>query len=340
MNHRSGGPRSFNTVKRSNREERQRRRGQCAKTLLGIFIVSFLLVLSVITLLVCNLAVGIYNRRQAQSGEGDPNLSTPNLPGITYQMSTQKNDLVYAGELAVVNGSHEYLFPQRDADQLKDLSSYRKLVDGKEPYQIKNGTTARLQATAAAKLNALLTEYYGQTDTTLVVFDTYRTKAEQESYSVRPGFSEHHTGLLVSLSQSHGGYTLDLTAHARLFEICHRYGFIQRYPDAKSKLTGVSGYGECLRYVGVAHATYIAQNNLCLEEYVELLRKNHVSATGTDGKHLLVDTDGDGTANYAVYYVPKSTTGDLTAVPIPNGIEYTVSGDNIGGFIVTVTLNP
>ena len=154
------------------------------------------------------------------------------------------------------------------------------------------------------------------------------------------GYSEHHTGLLVSLSESHSSYNLRLEDHSLLFEMCHEYGFIQRYPAGKSTLTGVSNYGECLRYVGVAHATYIYQNGLCLEEYVELIRKNHVSATGTDGKHLLIDTDQDGTANYAVYYVPKNDSSDLTSIPVPNGIESTVSGDNIGGFIVTVTLNP
>ena len=338
MNHRSGGPRSFNTVKRSNRDERARRRGQCAKTLLAIFIVSFLLVLSVITLLVCNLAVGIYNRRQAQSGEDGPNLNTPNLPGITYQMSTQKNDSVHAGEMIVVNGNYEYLFPQKDADQLQKLSAYRKTVNGEMPYEIKNEETARLQKTAAEKLNELLTAYYKQTGVKLTVDHTYRTKEQQSaSGSAKVGHSEHHTGLVFSVLETTDAGDLD-----KLFEICHRYGFVQRYPEIKEKIdwTGVSNYGECLRYVGVAHATYMAQNDLCLEEYVGLLKKNHVSATGTDGKHLPIDTDGDGTANYAVYYVPKGATGDLTAVPIPNGIEYTVSGDNIGGFIVTVTLNP
>ena len=125
-----------------------------------------------------------------------------------------------------------------------------------------------------------------------------------------------------------------------LLEMGVRYGFVQRYPASKTGLTGISGYEECLRYVGVAHAAYMTKNNLCLEEYVELIRKNHVSAEGTDGKHLLVDTDGDGTANYAVYYVPKNESSDLTTIPVPVGVPYAVSGDNVGGFIVTVTLNP
>ena len=52
----------------------------------------------------------------------------------------------------------------------------------------------------------------------------------------------------------------------------HKYGFVMRYPDAKSDITGVSGYESAYRYVGVAHATYMYNNNLCLEEYVSYLK--------------------------------------------------------------------
>jgi D-alanyl-D-alanine carboxypeptidase len=158
-------------------------------------------------------------------------------------------------------------------------------------------------------------------------------------YVAVPGHSEHHTGLVASLSLSKTGLNLKMSERPELLEMCHRYGFIQRYPEDKADRTDVGNYGECLRYVGVAHAAYMAQNNLCMEEYVELLKKNHVSTEGSDGKHLAVDTNGDGTADYAVYYVPKNQSTDLTTVYVPKGMEYTVSGDNMGGFIVTVTLH-
>ena len=91
--------------------------------------------------------------------------------------------------------------------------------------------------------------------------------------------------------------------------------------------------------MGIPHATYIEQNGLCLEEYVALLKNNHSTTNGTNVKMLSVDTDGNGQANYGVYYVPAQTAGDITAVPVPKDHAYTISGDNIGGFIVTVTLN-
>ena len=335
MNYRSGGPRSFNTIKRSHREERARRRVLCAKTLAAIMVVFLLLTLTALILLVCNVAVDLQNRRGNAGG------NEPEIPTLIYAPITLPTSSCLEGEMVVVNGNYAYAFHQNDADKLVPLSEYSRLVDGKNAYEIKTDKTQRLQRSAAESLNALLTAYYRKTGVSLVVYDTYRTTDEQTkiSSSVAAGYSEHHTGLVFSLSLSKNSLNMEMSEYADFLEMCHLYGFIQRYPEGKSKLTGVSNYGECLRYVGVAHATYMAENGLCLEEYVDLLRKNHTSTKGTDGKHLAVDTNGDGTADYAVYYVPKNGSADLTTVYIPDGMSYTVSGDNMGGFIVTVTLN-
>jgi len=337
MNHRSGGPRSFNTIKRSHREERSKRRVRCAKTLVAMMVVFLLLTLTAFILLVCNVAVGIHNRRAAEEN------NDPAVPQLVYEPITVASSSYREGETVVVNGSLAYAFPTRDADRLVSLIDYRKTVDGKNPYEIKTDKTQRLQKSAAENLDALLTAYYNKTNVALVVYDTYRTPDEQskigQSSGVDAGYSEHHTGLVVSLSQSKTTLNMNMSEHTDFLEMCHRYGFIQRYPEGKSKLTGVTNYGECLRYVGVAHATYMYQNGLCLEEYVDLIRKNHVSLKGSDGKHLAVDTNGDGAADYAVYYVPKSESADLTTVYVPGGMKYAVSGDNMGGFLVTVTLS-
>ncbi len=333
MNYRTGGPRSFNTIKRSHREERKRRRMLCAKTLVAMMVVFLLLTLTALILLVCNVAVEIQNRRAPEAG------NEPEIPALTYLPVTVPTDSYLEGEAVIVNGNYGYTFPKNDTDKLVPLADLRRLVDGKNPYEINTVKTQLLQRGAAESLNEFLTAYYKKTGVALVVYDTYRTKDEQAKIgSVPAGYSEHHTGLVVSLSLSKNSLTLDMGEYPDFLAMCHQYGFIQRYPDGKSALTGVGNYGECLRYVGVAHATYMAQNGLCLEEYTELLRKNHVSTQGSDGKHLGVDTNGDGVADYAVYYVPKNSSADLTTVYIPKGMEYTVSGDNVGGFIVTVTL--
>ena len=80
------------------------------------------------------------------------------------------------------------------------------------------------------------------------------------------------------------------------------------------------------RYVGVEHATYIYDNNICLDEYLELLREGH------GFNNPLTLTAGD--KEYQVYYVKYS--GNPTQIPVLKDSNYSISGDNMNGFIVTV----
>lgn len=334
MNNRTGGPRSFNTVKRSNREDRLRRRRQGRMTLLAMCVVVLLLAITGLVFLICHVAIAL----QKPPAPVDPDQPDGNTSGILWQMESRQYSDIYTGELIVVNLSHEFHFPA--SEQLEEITSRRETVDGKVSYIVRNvNEPPKMKSAASVSLNRMLAQYYSISGSQLVVYDAYRTLQQQ---SKNPGKSEHHTGLLAALSDSTSSPSkLDLSRHSWLLENCDLYGFIQRYPASKSGITGIGyDYSEAFRYVGIPHATYITANNLCLEEYVELLKNNHTSQNGTDGKRLAVDTNKDGKADYEIYYVPANPgAGVLTTVPVPQNFEYTVSGDNIGGFIVTVNLN-
>ena len=53
-----------------------------------------------------------------------------------------------------------------------------------------------------------------------------------------------------------------------LEENCADYGFIQRFPQDKSQITGMNGVENLFRYVGHKAAEYLSSQNLCLEEYL------------------------------------------------------------------------
>ena len=74
----------------------------------------------------------------------------------------------------------------------------------------------------------------------------------------------------------------------------------------------------------------MTQNNLCLEEYAEA-----VKAYTPDTQPLSI-TVGD--AEYAVFYVKANESG-TTDVAIPSCQSYTISGNNMDGFIVTCQLS-
>jgi D-alanyl-D-alanine carboxypeptidase len=106
-----------------------------------------------------------------------------------------------------------------------------------------------------------------------------------------------------------------------------------RYDSSKVTLTGIANEPYHLRYVGVPHAVYMTENNLCLEEYLELLRTSHKYEDTP-----LEITAGD--KDYLVYYVAANTAegSNFTSIPVPPASEgtYTISGDNMNGFVVTV----
>lgn len=88
-----------------------------------------------------------------------------------------------------------------------------------------------------------------------------------DTYSARPGHSEHQTGLaldLNSLSNSAFVYTKE---YKWLKDNAHKYGFILRYPSDKVHITGYMFESWHYRYVGNEVATYIYENKITFEEY-------------------------------------------------------------------------
>lgn len=91
-------------------------------------------------------------------------------------------------------------------------------------------------------------------------------KAEADTYSARPGHSEHQSGLALDVNSVDGSFAYTPEA-AWIEENCYRYGFILRYPNGKSEKTGYIYEPWHIRYVGVEIATKIHNSGLCLEEY-------------------------------------------------------------------------
>ena len=106
-------------------------------------------------------------------------------------------------------------------------------------------------------------------------------KVEAAKWVAPPGTSEHHTGLAMDLvSSDYWSYYSDLEhdyekfdSFKWMYEHCAEFGFILRYPKDKQDITGITYEPWHYRYVGVEAATYIMENGLCLEEYLEIIEK-------------------------------------------------------------------
>jgi LAS superfamily LD-carboxypeptidase LdcB len=142
--------------------------------------------------------------------------------------------------------------------------------------------TPSLNANALAQFNKL-TQEAAKLGLSIKCSSGYRSYSDQEriynnyvaidgivkadTYSARPGHSEHQTGLAIDVNSI--DYTfLDTPECEWLAKNAHKFGFIIRYPKGKEAVTGYSYEPWHIRFLGVDTATAVYNSGLCLEEYL------------------------------------------------------------------------
>ena len=88
-----------------------------------------------------------------------------------------------------------------------------------------------------------------------------------ESWVAVPGTSEHELGIAVDINADTSLCTSD-ALYTWLADNAYKYGFIYRYPQDKTDITGVINEPWHYRYVGVEAAKEIYDQGVCLEEYL------------------------------------------------------------------------
>lgn len=99
----------------------------------------------------------------------------------------------------------------------------------------------------------------------------YSHKKAREAALLRvaePGTSEHQLGLAVDINQE-GTRSTAGQVYAWLEQHAWEYGFILRYPEEKSHITGITKEPWHYRYVGQPAAAEIYQRGITLEEYLD-----------------------------------------------------------------------
>lgn len=100
-----------------------------------------------------------------------------------------------------------------------------------------------------------------------------------KSYVAKPNHSEHQSGLAIDLTTSKDETdiiapefsTKDIGGDFMI--MMAKYGYILRYQKAKEAITHIKAEPWHFRYVGYPHSEIMQINNLCLEEYLEEIKK-------------------------------------------------------------------
>ena len=101
-------------------------------------------------------------------------------------------------------------------------------------------------------------------------------KEKADTYSARPGYSEHQTGLAIDLKNTAlSNVRLTDDNYNWLENNAYKYGFIIRFPKDKEFVTGYQFENWHIRYVGQDVAKIIYENKLTLEEYIDLYETNY-----------------------------------------------------------------
>ena len=95
-------------------------------------------------------------------------------------------------------------------------------------------------------------------------------KANAEKRIEPAGCSENGAGLSVDIVSASAGFS-STDEYKWLVNNAHKYGFVLRYPEDKTDITGIIYQPWHWRYVGIEVANEMKSNNLCLEEYLGVI---------------------------------------------------------------------
>ena len=130
----------------------------------------------------------------------------------------------------------------------------------------------KMQADATAKgLNIYIASGYRSYDYQVSLYNRYVAndgKTAADTYSSRPGNSEHQTGLCFDLNSIEDSF--QYTNEGKwINDNCYKYGFCIRFPKGKDAYTGYQYESWHLRYVGEELAEKLYNNGdwISLEEY-------------------------------------------------------------------------
>ncbi|MBR2603417.1 MAG: D-alanyl-D-alanine carboxypeptidase family protein [Bacilli bacterium] len=98
-------------------------------------------------------------------------------------------------------------------------------------------------------------------------------RAKADTYSARPGYSEHQSGLAADINNPSSSF--NGTKEAKwLKENCYKYGFIIRFPEGEEEYTGYKYESWHIRYVGKVISNKIHEaGDISLEHYYDIESK-------------------------------------------------------------------
>ena len=180
-------------------------------------------------------------------------------------------DMKKATNLNSINilvNKHNYLTEDYVPENLENINSSYALSNMKMVSEAKNAFENLSKDASKQNLKVIAMSTYRSYEYQVDLYNRY-VKEAADTYSGRPGNSEHQTGLAVDVYNVKESYTnFEKTKEYNwMQDNAYKYGFILRFPKDKENETGYEFESWHYRYVGLEAAKYIKEHNISFEEY-------------------------------------------------------------------------
>lgn len=275
-------------------------------TLYVIAVTATLLALTLAFLLVAGTITAIISIPPKEPE--DPVAVIKNLKSAELEES-----LIHEGYLLLFDDEHPYIGNNKTV-LMRDIDR-PQTVGGTNAYTIGGMTTLGGTTEAINAFNKMIEAFYKSSkDDNIYVSNAHNKDlgSKQDGvYVSGAAFELKYFSAAEDEDWSKKDYIYGVPKYNWIYNNAYRYGFISVTPGSS-----------VFRYVGVVHSTAMKNQRLDLESYLESLR-----STSPDSP-LTVNISG---TVYGVYFLDKNGEHKL-----PTTQEYTISGNNTDGYIVTV----
>lgn len=212
------------------------------------------------------------------SGAGTANIKGVSEGTCKIRATSNSNPEIYTELLVTVEKNEEYEVSKET--YIKGILVVNKTYGLPEDYNEGGGLTEQTKsafaemkrAAAAEGIELRIVSGYRSYEYQRELYNSYLRRPGQsqeyvETYSARPGHSEHQTGLAIDVNNASSSF-LGTPEQKWLEEHCVEYGFIIRYPEGKEDITGYKYEPWHIRYLGKETARKVYESGLCLEEYL------------------------------------------------------------------------
>lgn len=183
------------------------------------------------------------------------------------------HETINLNKINILVNKHNYLKEDYVPENLKSLSSTYALSNMKMVEEAANAFESLSKDASKENYKIIAMSTYRSYEYQVDLYNKYVKsdgKDAADTYSGRPGNSEHQTGLAVDVYNQTETYTnFEKTKEYNwMQENAYKYGFILRFPKDKENETGYEFESWHYRYVGKDIAKYIHKHNITLEEYI------------------------------------------------------------------------